>query len=144
MSSDITSKHKGAIERVETFIQHLHDMDYVITDRASEIMFGEQSIADGLARAITEYETFKNTSTPLGRHIFASSCSLWIHRAFTWKVIQEGQGLVRKLGECQEKYAQLEKELERVSTAYIDLEKKCKELEDEKRIHTSIKRDSGL
>jgi hypothetical protein len=114
------------IEKVETFIQRLHDLDYVIDPKASTLIFGIPSrlsesmlLSDFLAKKISEYE--ENRDNERNKLTYALSCLMWINRAFTCGVIHEGQGLARKLKECQEKNTKLDSDLERVSMEYLRL-----------------------
>ena len=125
LSSDTTkNKQNDVIEKVETFIQRLNDMDLVYTDRASEVKFGEKSIADGLALAITTYEEFKNSATPTVKHDFASTCLLWIERAWAWKAIEEGEGLARKLRECQAENTKLRTDNETLASELLQVKQR--------------------
>ena len=117
------------IERVETFIQRLNDLDYVIVPEATKILYSSalpfskerRPLSDCLANAISEYQMNKDNEKD--RFDFAHACSVWINRGFTCGVIQEGQGLARKLKECQEKNVQLEKDIEKLSEEYVNLKK---------------------
>ena len=115
------------IEKVETFIQRLHDMDYIITPEATKIIYRSQSnpldnrlLSDLLGTAISEYE--KNRNSDELRLGYAQRCLLWINKGFACGVVKESQGLARKLEECREKNAQLERDLERLSLEYLQLQ----------------------
>jgi len=112
-------------EKVDTFIQRLHDLYYVIDPKAAEIIYSSEgkpshSLTDKLALTLEEYEENKdNENVGLIR---AHIALLWINRAFLNGVVHEGQGLARKLDECQEKNIQLEGELEKLSVEYLRLQ----------------------
>ena len=114
------------IEKVETFIQRLHDLEYIITPEAKTItyssksdMFERSTLSSYLSRRITEYEEKKdNDSTKLS---YARICHLWIIRAFSCSVVREGPGLARKLKECREKNVQLERHNKVLSEEYLNL-----------------------
>ena len=113
------------IEKVETFIQRLHDLDYIVTPEAKKIGYidkqtnKEISIAHSLSLHISRYE--KNIDNEL-QLSFARLCLTWINKAFTYGVIQEGQGLARKLKEYRDRNAQLESDLEKLSLEYLELQ----------------------
>ena len=125
------------IEKVEIFIQRLHDLDYAIAPEATKIWYYPtststltppkkgRSLADSLANAITEYEGKKCDER--SRVIYAHICLIWVNRAFSSGVIKEGQGLARKLKECQEKNAQLERDIEKLSIDYLNLQRQYEE-----------------
>lgn len=116
------------IEKVEIFIQRLHDLDYTITPEATEIWYSDPSrpldrknLADHLANVISRYLREKDNEQD--RFHCAQLCSLWINRAFACGVIKEGQGLARQLAECREKNIQLENDLEKLSVQYLQLQR---------------------
>jgi hypothetical protein len=59
--------------------------------------------------------------------LLANYCLLWINRAFSYGVIQEGQGLAEKLDECREEKNQFKKELSVLSMKYLALQKQHEE-----------------
>jgi hypothetical protein len=140
------------IEKVETFIQRLHDLDYVIDQTATNIWYGRPppyptlidnrtNLADNLSNAITDYEANKgNEQLKLAS---ASRCLMWINKAFACGVIKEGEGLARKLKECQEKNVRLEKDVEKLSIDYLNLKKMQDELEFTRYVGPLDKDDSG-
>ncbi len=117
-----------AIERVETFIRRIHDLEYVFTPEAREMYFtnikGEKdrSLADWLSRRIFSYE--QNREDKAQQLFYAKLCLLWINRAFACGVVQEGEGLARKLKECREKNVQLERHNKVLSEEYLNLKLK--------------------
>ncbi len=111
------------IEKVDSFIQRLHDMDCIISSEARQIFYilpkepEGKSLADFLANAIHDYEKYsEDKELKFSR---ATICLLWINRAFTHGIVKDGEGLIRKLKECREKNIQLEKDLERLSEDYL-------------------------
>jgi len=115
----------STIEKVDTFIQRLNDLDYIISPEAGKLFYGAPSIstetkslADYLANAINEYELNRDSKDS---EFKARICHLWISRAFAQGVVQEGKGLAGKLKESREKNAQLERDLERLSVEYLYL-----------------------
>ncbi|NQT09085.1 hypothetical protein HQ586_08415 [Candidatus Bathyarchaeota archaeon] len=112
------------IEKVETFIQRLYDLDYVINQRASELTYTDEndqiSLAHILSKRIVEYERVKDDEEK--RLGYATICHIWITKAFTYRVVEEGQGLARKLKECLDRNAQLESDLEKLSLDYLALQ----------------------
>lgn len=114
------------VERVETFIQRLNDLDYIISPEAGELLYGDRlnpkergkSLADYLANSINEYEQKRDSKESEFKAIV---CNLWINRAFAQGIVKEGQGLARKLKECRERNIQLESDLEKLSMEYLQL-----------------------
>lgn len=114
------------IEKVETFIQRLHDLDYIITPEAATIIYSSKSdmfergtLSSYLSRRITEYEENKDEGST--KQSYARICHLWMIRAFSCGVVQEGNGLARKLKECREKNVQLERHNKVLSEEYLNL-----------------------
>lgn len=114
------------IEKVETFIQRLHDMDYIFTPEAKGIWYVSPSrplypsplsppkerknLTDYLAIAISDYE--ENRDDEQHRLSYARTCLLWINRAFASGVIQEGKGLISKNKELERDVKHLRKRLD--------------------------------
>lgn len=118
------------IEKVETFIQRLHDLDYSIAPEAIKIIYDfpskeKKSLTDCLANAIYEYEANKDNEQ-VKLH-YAQLCLIWINRAFACGVIEEAQGLAKKLGECRERNTQLERDIETLSVQYLQLQREHEE-----------------
>ena len=118
------------IKRVETFIQRIHDLDYVIKPEARNIIYkgfvGSEmrirSLSDFLSGAIAHFETAKTLKN-------AISCLYWIDKAFSCGVVQEGEGLISK----NEK---LKKELKLLRDQLRECRQRCQALEIEnKQLH---------
>lgn len=114
------------IEKVETFIQRINDMEFIITKEASKLIYSnpsgpkeEKSLADSLANGIYLYEQNRNHDEK--KLASARLCNVWINRAFTQGVVQEGQGLAKQLKECREENAQLERDNKVLSENYLNL-----------------------
>lgn len=139
-----TSEDFDMFRRVEEFIQRVHDSDYIIAEKASEIKYSMPregvaqiagrkptgNLADKLAWAMSAYDEVKGS--PELRKRFAYTCLDWINRAFAWHVIKEGKGLVRKLKECQNKNSKLESDLTDLTTKMLTLKGRCDELEKQR------------
>lgn len=96
-------------------------------------MYDERNtLSDYLANAISEYQ--ENRDNEQRRLSCAERCNIWINRAFTTGVIQEGKGLVSKnkelkrdikhlrkrLAECNKRYQKLEEENNRLHKLFGD------------------------
>jgi hypothetical protein len=106
------------IEKVETFIRHCNDLDYVFTPDSRKLgttnQQGERAMfADSIARAMSEYEWFKND--PQQRMLKANICLMWINRAFAVGVVREGEGLVNKNKALEHKVAELQSTVKKLS-----------------------------
>ena len=128
----------ATIEKVETFIQRLQDLEYKITSEARQIRYkfkqtaypiphDPRTLSDCLANAISEYQ--KRSDNEEERLNYARICYIWINRAFTLGVVQEGEGLVKKYEECREKNTMLENDLEHLSELYVELKRKYEPFE---------------
>ncbi len=127
-------EQKDAVESVDTFIRRLRDLDLVIDPQAQYLAYYHKKtrqptgyFSDLLANAITKYEANRN---PQIKGTLAEICLIWINRAFSCGLIKEGEGLITKLRECQEKNAHLERENKLIATAYKELQDKHEELEN--------------
>lgn len=114
------------IEKVETFIRRLHNLEYVITSEAREILYRDsqdqvpKNLADWLSRRIFSYEDNKDDEE---RQLFyAQLCLIWINKAFTCGVVQEGKSLIKKLDEYREKNVQLERDNKVLSEEFLNLQ----------------------
>ena len=119
------------IEKVETFIQRLHEMDYIIAPKASELVYEtplleKNTLAEFLATRLYDYEKNRENIDEI-RLPCARACLVWINRAFAHGVVQEGQGLARKLKEYQEKNDQLQRDNEKLSSELLRLQAEYEE-----------------
>lgn len=128
-------KGSDVIEKIEIFIQRLHDMDYVITPEASKLIYETQStpmeknnLSSFLANRIYDYDTNRDNKDEI-RLMYARSCLIWINRAYTSGVVQEGQGLIKKLDDCGKLNEQLKEELKKRKERCDELEKQIRFLQ---------------
>src|SRR5437773_1292637 len=98
-----------AVEIVETFMRRVFDHDLVFAKEAGEIILLDmdqplpaETLAANLAHLMTLYQKNRDKSTGLS---YAQQMLIWINRAYTYGVIKEGDGLITKLGKCQEEKA---------------------------------------
>lgn len=126
----------GTIKKLEVFIQHIRDLDYVIDDKGKSLIYKymddngqktEDCLTDLLAKSISQYEVSKNI--PLNKADYALKCDHWINLAITNGIIKEGHGLIKKLKNCSEENIILRKELETVSDSLMRAKEKIEELE---------------
>lgn len=113
-------------EKIDTFIQRCHDLDYVILPEARTLFFdmstgAQKSLIDILAEAISKYT--ENRENERLKQVTAEMCFLWINKAFICGVVREGDGLARKLKEANEKALLLQKDMEKLSADYLSLKK---------------------
>jgi cell division protein FtsB len=120
------------IQKVENFIQRLHNGEIIITPEARNIRYGPirqygltpifqritKSLADYLSSTIWEYEQRKNDKQ---KNTLASHCLMWIDRAYAHGVVRESEALIDKLGKCEEQNTQLKERIDK-------LEKECQRL----------------
>lgn len=120
------------IQKVENFIQRLHNGEIIITPEARNIRYGPiyqsaitplfqritKSLADHLSSTIWGYEQRKNDEQ---RNALASHCLMWIDRAYAHGVVRESEALIDKLGKCEEQNTQLKERIDK-------LEKECQRL----------------
>ena len=120
-----------AIREVEKFIRRLNDGEFIISTKATELYYATRdgssfeqhvhrtTLSDILAETINAYILKKGNSSKLR---LAKNCRAWIQKAWTAGVIQEGQGLAKKLDECREEKNQMEKEFQALSRNYLVLQ----------------------
>jgi hypothetical protein len=120
-----------AIEEVEKFIRRLNDGEFIISTKTTELFYAtrdespyeqykhRRTLSDTLADVINTYVLNEDN---LKKSQLAKNCRAWIEKAWTAGVIQEGQGLVKKLDECREEKNQMEKELSMLSQKYLTLQ----------------------
>jgi len=121
----------GIIQRVETFIQRCHDLDYVIKPEARNVTYSKREsddpkdrtiLSDRLALAISSYEL--NRENPDLRLSEAEAALLWITRAFSSGVVTEGPGLIRKHKEAEAKVAHLSTKVDELTAENLFLKAK--------------------
>jgi len=126
-------KDKEAVSEVENFIERLRTRDLVISQEAEKFIYKKgksngpyittfpTTLSEGLSNAISYFETNKDLSK---RRMFADLCLIWINRAYSHGVIQEGKRLITKNKKLDEKVKHLQKRLN-------ECKRKCHELEME-------------
>jgi len=129
------------IDKVETFIQRLQDMEYIIAPEAAQLWFWappsvpkvpliykeKKTLSDYLAGMISLYE--ENRDNEKKKLDYAQMCLSWINRAFACGVIREGKGLISK-------NKKLVRDNKRLREHLDECNKRCQKLEEEmKRIH---------
>jgi len=121
---------KKIIERVEKFIKQVRDMDIIIDQKAKNIplieinIFGQserKSLSDALALMTQNYELFKDKDSET-QYYFAWRANDWIGKAYYYGIIKEGNGLIRKLEECNSERDELREKIETISTRNLQLE----------------------
>jgi hypothetical protein len=125
------------IDKVETFIQRVHDLEYIVTSEATNLWYvsknklypmpnDKTNLSDSLASAMAHYQ--ENKDDEKERLHYAQICFMWINRAFTSGVIREGKGLITKFAECKRRNEMLERDLEVLSEQYLRLQEKYEPL----------------
>jgi len=128
----MSKKEKSNVRDVDNFIERLRSQDFVINQEAEKLqyvgvtyfgVYREEpiSLSEGLGHSISQYETNKD---PSKQSMFADGCLVWINRAFSHGVVQEGKGLISKNKE-------LEKENELLRDRLKECRQKCQEMETE-------------
>jgi hypothetical protein len=94
------------VDRVEEFIQRIHDRIYKIDPAANNMMFYNvdrtvnRSLSDHLSEKMHDYDVIRHTTpSPNLQDRAARNCLMWINKAFTYSVVKEGDGLLQKLEE---------------------------------------------
>lgn len=126
-------KYDRIIEKVEVFIQHMQNLDFVIDPVYSSIVYGDgedsKTLSDLLVESITYYEGDRYNPDPRVSIPSAYKCLVQINRAFACGAIKEGEGIVAKLKECSEENVKLKKELEIISTELMRAKERIEEFE---------------
>lgn len=90
------------IKEVEEFIQKLHNREYMIDARASEIQYSEhQSLADALTSALNEFDTVHRAAIIPPAGFTQMACNL-ITAAFTHDVVIDRNDIREKLRDMEE------------------------------------------
>jgi hypothetical protein len=116
------------IERVETFIRRLHDMDICINKDAQTIPCNsvvagkpETNLAVNIGDAINQYEGSKAKSLEERKKI-AMVCLVWINKAYALNVINESNTTLRKISEKDAQISVLEQKFSALQADYDDLQ----------------------
>lgn len=130
-------KQQNIIEQVETFIQHLRNLDFIVSPEGNKIRYRQgviTTLSDELADSISIYEASKYD--PKECLISAHKCMRWINRACASDIIKEGDGLINKFKECfdknieiSKKNIELAKDLDETNRELWYAKEKIKELE---------------
>jgi hypothetical protein len=123
------------IAKAEDLIQRFRDMDYVLKPEAATVVIQfktekkEFVLSDTLWKSIGIYEDTKSKypsrtdqSHIVIRYAMAQLALSAIDRAWASGVVDVGQGLVRKLRECQARVVELENDLNKLSNEYQELQ----------------------
>jgi hypothetical protein len=115
------------IEKVETFIRRLHDMDICINKDAQSISFNsvvagkpETNLAMNIGDAINQYENSKGKSLEERKKI-AMVCLVWINKGYALNVINECNASLRKMLEKDTQINVLEQKLAALQADYDEL-----------------------
>ena len=69
--ADETKEKPDIVEKVETFINRIHNLELVVKPEARKIRCGDKNLSYGLSDAISKYEGEKNTVL---RNVCAKIC----------------------------------------------------------------------
>jgi hypothetical protein len=116
-------------EKVETFIQRYHDLEFVVTEEGRKLTSPEDPATgrrvlwvNSLADSISAYSL--NRDNPQVRLKYAQECLGYINKAFAAGIIRDGPGLITKYKEAEIKIAQLEAQVKKLSEENIFLNAK--------------------
>ncbi len=127
------NKFDDVIEKVETFIQRIQDLDFVINPTSGSLIYGEgenaRTLSDLLVESITSYEVDRYDSDPKVKILSAYRCLVQINRAFACGIIKEGEALISKFKKRSEENIKLRRELETVSDSLMRAKERIEELE---------------
>ena len=102
------AKRANVIERVDTFIRHFQDLDFI----SHPIHDADRQLSHDLSRYISDYLALPSQS-PFKEGL-ASLCESWINKAIASGVIKEGEGVLRQLRHTSEQREKLIQENERL------------------------------
>jgi len=124
------------IAKAEDMIRRFRDMDYVLKPEARTLFFGsrlrkeKQVLSDELWKSFAVFEDAKckypsseDMSDIAMRYNLSHICLLLIDRALTSGVVEEGQGLVRKLRQSKDRITELESDLAKVTEENLLLQR---------------------
>jgi hypothetical protein len=120
------------IAKADEMIERFHDLDYVLKSEARTLplMIPEEKkpstvLSDWMvdcfglyAEVKSKYPSQTDPKQISMRYTAAWSCMHVIDRALTYGVVEEGQGLARKLRECQTRVTELENDLHKLAEEY--------------------------
>jgi hypothetical protein len=149
----MTSKREqGAIQKVEKFISQLQSHEIVIDPKAQTITLKRTldnrriNLSELLYEGIQHYRTMKDDAKLRGT--FAELCLQYIQRAYTYGVITETTGSVRKLEVLEKTNIQLRneneacaKKLAHLSADYLKLQGRYEELNE--KLNKAFKQKNG-
>jgi hypothetical protein len=130
--------HTNITRKVQSFIDRLHDGEYVIDQKANFMMYStgsvNKSLAAYLAEEMHEYEILSDLLPNIKA---ASSCLIWIDRAFACGYVRESDGMAKKLHECESEIKELKtqiktvkEETEKYATDLVFIQGKYDELKE--------------
>jgi hypothetical protein len=100
----------SVVDRVEAFIQRIHDGTYKIDPAANQIITeGTTNLAQSLAMTMHEYDILKSSTLSPNQQV-AARCLIWINLAFTSGVVKEGDSLVQRLKDKDDQIKSLKEE----------------------------------
>ena len=107
MSKELTKLQWELINNIEDFIKQFRERDIVLIGTSSN----DETMISNLTEAINIYEQQRH-GRDLRRWLNAIRCNKFINVANSRNIIQDGEGIKRKLRVCEEKNTNLEKEIE--------------------------------
>lgn len=117
-------EYAKTIEKVETFIKRIHDLDLIIKTGTT---LADRRLSASLGNALGEYEVCRGIA---GKVEEAIPCIKLIDKAYAFGLIIEGKGTYKKIENYERKNKQLKKANEQLEDTLEKLEVKyqnCKE-----------------
>ena len=100
---------RGVIERVDAFIRHFQDLDFI----SRPIHDTDRELAHDLARYLSDYLALPPQSPY--KEGLAALCESWINKAIASGIIKEGEGVLRQLRRTSEEREKLMQENQRLT-----------------------------
>lgn len=128
------------IEKVEKFIQRIHDCELVITEHADKVTFKEEKTGNskGIGALLAETIFACETANKKQRLVKATECLIWINRAYYYPFVKEnGEALLKRISEketqiqeLQLENAKLTEEAEKSATDLVFIQGKYDEISE--------------
>lgn len=124
-------EYAKTIEKVETFIKRIHDLDLIIKTGTT---LADRRLSASLGKALGEYEVCRGS---LDKVAEATICIKLIDKSYGFGLIMEGKGMHGKIEDYEKRNKQLKKaneqledNLEKLKTKYQNCKKKLETLEN--------------
>lgn len=130
------SERDDDMEEIELFIERMKNGGFIFTAKATELRYVYGHLPDDTPLKMAmktkplavcldyDLDKFQKSPDKATKKRYAKECKMWIQTMWVTGSIQESQGLVKKLEECEAENLKLEQDLTDLSTKYQEVSKK--------------------